>query len=847
MLGLVWKNWSLLSNLQGLLASVFYLGGDMDYNSSLAKWFSLNEELRALQEGDFSETDTRVKIIDPILKVVLGWSEDCIRREPHTDRGYIDYILTSSHNQFIVEAKKTSVPFKMPKNKVLVNSELLQNTNKELYSAINQARDYAREKNVRFCMVANGVQIAITLTYPADKPEYDTILLNGVDVISANFQLLYSTCNPYEDGYEYLLKQLKVTGQLRAKPPFKRTINSLLTYRDIVTSNNFLVPYLRPILEEYFGEINDDVKKLDKLYCNTEEQNSFGQQISLYLRDRSKVFGFPVEEVEVTDHSAGAFSEKYKLSYQSGNGGHVFLLVGNVGAGKSTFLSNFYNRILDDFTRKKLIWVVINFLKFVEDEQTTLQNFINKELSKALKQEALDREININSWSTIKAIYSDYVEELTDGFYAMYKGSPRLEELLSEKLLEKKTKEPVDYWSRVVSYLRTVHKCDICVVMDNVDHHPSQMQIEITMNALKMSQDYKMLTIVTLRDESFWSLRLSLPMNAYKATAYHIVPPSASKMIQRRLHTARTDNPHRGKQYADIGNKSVEFNVNDFLSAIEESLKNDKNDVFGQFAGGNMRLALDLFDTYITTDHLDVNAFLRRFVQPEAILRHEVVKSIGLGNLKYFNSSKTKMLNLFYQQDDGFYSSFTLLRILEILSRNQQITENANIPKGFISIETLATMAYPFCVDEYQLRKSLIPLLQYFLVDSDIGARKMNEDNHHEKISYIKITPTGLFYLDNLVSMFTYLELVTYDTPITNQDDFENISKCARQLDTGRKTLEKRIALVDAFVEYLTKQEDSDFVYLDACNMSTKFSRLMPQIQKEYTQFKSTVSSKTKR
>ena len=43
---------------------------------------------------NFSESDTRAKIIDPLFKNCLGWTEDDIKRETHIHKGYLDYIFS---------------------------------------------------------------------------------------------------------------------------------------------------------------------------------------------------------------------------------------------------------------------------------------------------------------------------------------------------------------------------------------------------------------------------------------------------------------------------------------------------------------------------------------------------------------------------------------------------------------------------------------------------------------------------------------------------------------------------------------------------------------------------------
>ena len=67
-------------------------------------------------DPSFSESDTRAKIIDTILRDVLGWPEtdDRVRREEHVHHGYLDYYLRSTTVGLVLEAKRSGHPFTLP-------------------------------------------------------------------------------------------------------------------------------------------------------------------------------------------------------------------------------------------------------------------------------------------------------------------------------------------------------------------------------------------------------------------------------------------------------------------------------------------------------------------------------------------------------------------------------------------------------------------------------------------------------------------------------------------------------------------------------------------------------------
>ena len=89
--------------------------GDADSAKQRLEVLVKSEFKRFLAEP-LSESDTRSKIIDVILRDVMGWPETLIKREPHVREtgGYIDYLLSTSHPYFVVEAKRHDKRYSVP-------------------------------------------------------------------------------------------------------------------------------------------------------------------------------------------------------------------------------------------------------------------------------------------------------------------------------------------------------------------------------------------------------------------------------------------------------------------------------------------------------------------------------------------------------------------------------------------------------------------------------------------------------------------------------------------------------------------------------------------------------------
>lgn len=73
------------------------------------RFVALLETRALLTQGErtLTEADTRAKLIDPLFKTVLGWSEAEIRREEPVAKGYVGYVLGSEYSHILILQAKT--------------------------------------------------------------------------------------------------------------------------------------------------------------------------------------------------------------------------------------------------------------------------------------------------------------------------------------------------------------------------------------------------------------------------------------------------------------------------------------------------------------------------------------------------------------------------------------------------------------------------------------------------------------------------------------------------------------------------------------------------------------------
>jgi predicted type IV restriction endonuclease len=145
-----------------------------------------------------SEADTRVKIIDEILKKCLGWTESDIVRETSVESGYIDYVLSvDGIPRFVIEAKKSGDYFEIPLNMKNRKYKIGASISKveHVKKAMEQARNYCLENGAKYGIVTNGSQFIIFEAFVEGKSwrQQDCIVYNGFQEIEKNIAEFINT------------------------------------------------------------------------------------------------------------------------------------------------------------------------------------------------------------------------------------------------------------------------------------------------------------------------------------------------------------------------------------------------------------------------------------------------------------------------------------------------------------------------------------------------------------------------------------------------------------------------------------------------------------------------------
>lgn len=738
------------------------------------------ENFKKLMETEWlklSEADTRSKIIDPVFTKCLNWNEKDFFREEHGDTGYVDYVFKiGKKNVFVVEAKKNGVSFKLPitvsfRKTYHVGGILA--TSPDIKKAMRQARRYCNDKGARFGVISNGEQYIIfeAIKLGEDWEKGNVRIFYNVDYIQRNFMDFWNLLSKDAVERGSLVENLSKEVEEHI---FARAVDGIHFKNEQQPRNN-LSRYMRDVINFAFKDITQDMEILDNCYVLETEFKDLDRilknEVSRSLKTKSEF-----KEIVQGEETAGIFlADFYKVAELMAKAPPeplMLLVLGKIGSGKTTFIHRFFNVVLDEGDRKKIKWFYINF-KDAPTETKEIRGFI------------------------LKNILRQFILNHRDLF-----------DQISEKMKMKEISPTVEDISKLFLILKYENFIP-SLIIDNVDQHKSdspKFHGKVFLEANSLTKELRTITIITLREESYYASKKYGVFDAYNLEAYQINPPSFRKMLLARLNYSIAELHSSGSTLQKTLSSHLEYeqhsdDVIDFLEIVRDTIRRSYKRSASRFisstSGGDMRRALELFERFLVSGNTKVNEILdvKKKYGSYTIAEHQFVKSIVLNNLRYYSQEPSYLMNLFDFNTQILSSHFLKLRILEYA---EELLGNDSIyGKGFVSINQLRKDARDIGISPEAVGDALIKMAEYGLILLNTRSRK-NLDH----ASHFILTDCGNYYLNVLIKRFSYIDLVLPDTPIADVDLVKEF-----RILIPEKRIHIRFERTKKFLEYLQKME----------------------------------------
>ncbi|MBI5549447.1 MAG: hypothetical protein HY901_36635 [Deltaproteobacteria bacterium] len=792
-----------------------------DRKALLASLYETMKPLRLTE--DLSEADVRAKIVDPLFVQALGWPEPLIRRERHTSsKEFIDYVFGAPVALFLLEAKRASRLFTIPGPTLTTNHVIkeLMRTDKALQDAIEQVARYCQDEGYPFAVVSNGIQLCIFRAVRTDKPwkNGQAVVFRSPEEILERFAHLWSLLSYPAVIAGSLTKHFAFPDNTPRQ--FKSAI-STLPNADETLIRNSLSGDLIPVLRGVFEDLTDDrhLEVLERCYVYSDPLAATANDFVLNLRDLPPAFlKNDVKDVEIGRFSGGAFTDALATLARDSRRGTVFLLLGGVGSGKTTFLrqvrvrycanvienegSYFYLDFRDSPPRPPFDDFVFKSLRKQLDSQVFLRHLCRK----LTKTDLVGERQPLSSPVVLRALFERELEEVD--CLARELGVTSNQTIAKRKLnrlleLEHDDREVV----RRALYAIQAAGRFVLLVFDNADQLTPEAQLEVFLFAQNIAADTGGSIVVALREEKYYLASQRGAFNAFQTHKFHVPSPKLTDLLSLRLGYAIEN---LDKLLFDPGRKE---DVALLLHAImtggvgEVGRRGSSNVVrlLERLCMGNMRLALKMFRSFLQSGNTNVDKIVRICREAPSVTKipyhvpfHEFTKSVMLGDHRYYRESNSDVLNLFGISGLEPNSHFTALRLLALL---MTMSERASTyGRGFVEVrEVLEIFASVFgdSSDGYsQLRR----LLRAGLVESDTTVA-----DSLDHLSAVRAAPAGEYYLTYLAKAFAYLDLVWIDTPICDAPTLARLQSLLHAQDK-----DGRYERVDRFLGYLSAQEQRE-------------------------------------
>ncbi len=750
-----------------------------------------------------NESDVEQKIIMPLLKDVLGYSDSEIRTKDYLaptqiDKGagkkigyYPDYIIyIAGIPCIIIEAKDVDI-----------SSEV----------GFREARLYAIEINkrypeninpVKYILSTNGIDLYLG---PWDsEQELKVIETKNLKEGLKDFGTIQSVISR-----RYLLIHAQnIRGKLypveRYKPLF--LIGGPSRQSSQLAPNTFAAD-LVPVLRKYFDpdETKWSEEILEKGYCSSDEITKYNSTLESLLKDRIMLKG-GVESLKTTKKKAEVIDRALHNAVKCKKDvpDPFILIIGGVGSGKSMFIERYYKFLIDEKIRNKMFWSVIDFNTAPQDitnlESWICQEFINDFSSR-------NGGHDFFSFENLKRYFAPDIARRENGPYALLRDSAF--ESYVEKITDDITRwydDPEKLSEGIIRYYSKDKNIPIVVVFDNVDKRDRDQQLSIFQSVQWFRSKNKCFSILSLRDETFDAYKDSPPLDAFlKPFAFRIVPPRFINVVKRRLELAinylasQTDKTLTYSLPNGIQVTYPSTKIGKYLLTIYLSVFNPKRKIsliLEALSGKNIRRALEMFTEILISGYFGDDLIFsitegNKFYIPEWL----VIRVLMRTNYEFFADNHGYTQNLLAVQAESKTSNnFILLEVLEYLANRRKKRTSFKI-EGYIYVPDIEVHCSKLGYSKEDIFWALELLLNRGLIIADHQRTKGISGQ-----DYIKISASGYYHLRFLASRTEYLSSIPIDTYYNNRDIAQ------RFVDISYDSMKNRRKRLELLKEYLTSE-----------------------------------------
>jgi energy-coupling factor transporter ATP-binding protein EcfA2 len=776
----------------------------MNIDSAKERFDTICEELKQNNIPLETEQDVRFQIIDRILVEVLGWDREGIRTEPHVDSGYVDYLIsTEGRNRFVVEAKRVSkllIDTHQPRMaSYKVSGPAIQSAMK----GMEQAQRYCTDTAVLFSALTTGIEwigFWAVRTDGIPPKEGKAIVFPSLEAIEqkfATFYDLFSRQGILDNLYQVHIHEaegLQVSQGEILEPVIEFSERRLLNKTSLLRD-------LESVYRSFFSTISgEDPDMLAQCFVESKESRAADESLEKISRNL-------LNKVDIVNSEQGtelANQMRESIDLQKGE---FVLIIGNKGAGKSTFIDRFFRLVLDSKLREGCLVLRLD-LADSDGNQSTISDWLVSKLKIELETNLF--KDNYPTYEDLQGIFFQEYRRLSEGEYKpMYqRDKNEFKEKFGEiigKIIENK---PQEYVRHLIKNAISSRKLMPCIVFDNTDHFPQSFQESVFQFAQSIYRECFSFIICPITDRTVWQLSKSGPLQSYDHRDFYLPVPSTKEVLTKRVEFIKS----KSQEDSDINRdyftkKGIRLSFSDvkaFALSVEDIFINEDyvGRTIGWLANFDIRRSLQIAQRLITSPIMDISELIKAYAISQRFRpqRRNIKKALLFGDYNHFYQQDSSfILNIFEVGSNSVTSPLLKLSILRLL---MDVYSNTSEPENiYRSVEDILNYFEPATVSRTIVKEHLKILLNYRLIepydptDTDVYETQRVKVTHCGRIHYEFVT-------DDMEGM--YMSEMALMTPVVSQ---EYISKTRDILKAGKLRSEDWNRIIEWFVDYCLKQD----------------------------------------
>lgn len=560
----------------------------------------------------------------------------------------------------------------------------------------------------------------------------------------------------------------------------------------------------------------DQEKMLDLCYVENRELTEFSRDLQQILQ-----YDATLDELEIPIDEVDKSLLEKELEFQSATSKpKTILLVGNVGAGKSTFIHRFSRN--EARTRRNICTIV------------DLINHSTKEIERGRAEEQRLAELVINRLAIeFQEKVDPYNSDILRGCFEveLNRFKKQRQMLLSldpnkyafeeEAYLYEQSK---DKYKHLVGYLKYVRKkrYRVWIAFDNVDRGSDSYQSFVYAFAHQLSSDAGCVTLITLRQDTFLEAQDAGFLDVRSSDIiFQITAPEFRQVISKRRKyidqiIARNEVPKPFKAHVEL----IQI-LNWHLTRLVLEENNFVRLLITTLSLNNIRYGLQMLRDYYTSYHCTFHEFYKEY--PNIVDINEDIKldyklessrflqALMLSNCWVYQEENTEIFNVFWVSPLEKTSHFLMLRILAYLS----IERNVNSARISVKYEKVCNDFISLGFQRHHINIAIRRLLYAGLIvspnlpDNPATEAKMDVPETLPREMKIAISGRGHYYLKTLASHEYYQTRVGEDTIWYNSEDANLYIKCIQESlqaqHPGSYDMLQVTSAREIFLDYLKK------------------------------------------